>query len=319
MKMKIAIVLILTESNIPKETYGVIGCAGVLANSAKAQISIWLLGGDCSTALGEAVGLPIHKIVYLEDEKLKEYVPEVYLDACVQMEENLRPDLVIFAGDKAAKEISVRFAYRCGVQAVNDCVAVGWRDERLELTKPVYSSNLYINYQLTEKPAVITIRSGLFNAGLTSFSATPSIHKFEFTPKAACSWLKGREMVSKSEDILSEAKTVLICGRGACGGNRMALLKKFAQKIGAQIAGTRPVVHNGWLPLEALVGQSGKKIAPEICIVIGASGATPLMTGISGAKRVIAINSDEHAPIFEWADVGLIGYYEEILNEIMLL
>jgi electron transfer flavoprotein alpha subunit len=118
----------------------------------------------------------------------------------------------------------------------------------------------------------------------------------------------------KTKDTLTNAKVVVIIGRGVGSEDNIKLLQCFADKIGGVLAATRPVVNNGWMPVDTLIGMSGKKIKPELCVVIGASGATPLVSGIVGAKHIIAINNDMYAPIFDVCDTGLVEDYKEVIN-----
>ncbi|QIZ77368.1 electron transfer flavoprotein subunit alpha/FixB family protein [Ferrimonas lipolytica] len=116
---------------------------------------------------------------------------------------------------------------------------------------------------------------------------------------------------------LTEAKTVIAVGRGACTEQLWPLVEALADKLEAAIGGTRPVIDSGWLPSELQVGQTGQLIAPERYIGLGISGATQHMAGIKQAKTVIAVNQDADAPLMQLADYALTGELDKVLPELL--
>lgn len=114
-------------------------------------------------------------------------------------------------------------------------------------------------------------------------------------------------------DGLETTRVVVVGGRGIRNTTDLQMLQNFAESLDAVTAGSRPLVMNGLLPVERMIGQSGKIIAPELCVVVGASGATPLLVGLRAAKKIIAVNKDADAGIFKIADIGIVADYHDVL------
>jgi electron transfer flavoprotein alpha subunit len=112
---------------------------------------------------------------------------------------------------------------------------------------------------------------------------------------------------------LSQAERIVAVGRGIKGQEHIALAEKLAKSLDAQIAASRPICDNGWLPMERQVGSSGQTVAPKLYVALGISGAIQHVVGMKGARTIVAINKDADAPIFEIADYGIVGDLFEIV------
>ena len=110
-----------------------------------------------------------------------------------------------------------------------------------------------------------------------------------------------------------QAEKIIVIGNGV-DKNGYPLIEQFAKQINAEIAGTRRAVENGLLPVERMIGISGKSISPKLCIVIGASGLAAFVKGIEKSECIVSINSDKDALIFKYADYGIIGHYQEVIT-----
>lgn len=117
---------------------------------------------------------------------------------------------------------------------------------------------------------------------------------------------------------LDSATFIIICGYGVGSKSNVKQIIQFADKVGAIVCGTKKVIDLGWIPMHLMIGQSGHSIAPDVCLTIGVSGVAPLLNGILKSKKIISINSDPNARIFNYADYGIVGDYKNILNEGML-
>jgi electron transfer flavoprotein alpha subunit len=106
---------------------------------------------------------------------------------------------------------------------------------------------------------------------------------------------------------LGAAEIIVAAGRGIREAENLAMIKDLAAALAAEVAASRPICDNGWLPMERQVGSSGQTVAPKLYIAIGISGAIQHLVGMKGSKTIVAINKDAEAPIFEIADYGIVG------------
>jgi electron transfer flavoprotein alpha subunit len=121
------------------------------------------------------------------------------------------------------------------------------------------------------------------------------------------------DVKTSGEKDITEYTVLVTAGKGACDVSSFPLLQKLADLLGGTLACTRPVVESGLMPYERQVGQTGKTVAPKLYIAVGVSGAIQHFVAIQGAEKIVAINSDENAPIFQVADVGIVGDYQKII------
>lgn len=318
--MEIAVVALQTQGTLSKETLETLFSAVQIKEETAARVSVWLVGWGLAAAVAQMSRFNVDSVICAEHQMLKDYIAENYLDVLRLINESHPSALILFPGNIAGNELAVRLACRMHGKSVIDCSAIVYTRGNVIVERPAYSGNLILKYRLTGKPWYLSLRSSIVSmVKVPSDSGIRYPHvytDFSIDIKQP-EFIKSREITARFQDVLSDAKTVVVVGVGVGNREGIGVIEKFAQKIGAVIGGTRPVVQNAWLPLDRLVGQSGKVITPNLCIVIGASGATPLLAGIDKAKRIIAINSDANAPIFQSCDWGVVGDFRPIITWVL--
>lgn len=200
-----------------------------------------------------------------------------------------------------------------GVAQISDVMAV---ESSHVMQRPIYAGNAIISVQApTGKTVVATIRTASWPAvasggnapveALTIDVALPSHTRYQ-----------GLQAGSSDRPDLQSASKVISGGRGVGSAENFAIIYALADKIGAAVGASRAAVDAGYVPNELQVGQTGKIIAPELYVAIGISGAIQHLTGIKDAGTIVAINKDAEAPIFEIADIGLVGDLFKIVPEL---
>ncbi|MBR2188754.1 MAG: electron transfer flavoprotein subunit alpha/FixB family protein [Eubacterium sp.] len=245
------------------------------------------------------------------------------------MEENLpRPDLCLFPGDGFGQEMAVRLAVRwkgsslTGVTSLDPLTGLAGR--------PFYAGHLEGRFRLPEQPYVLSVDPGLeaepLSASVRSRDAEPlssaSAWSRDAEPLSSASALQTilryeipageqSEMIVRSrpesDNRLRNASRVVICGMGIGNKRNAEEVTELANSISMEIGATRPAVMNAWFPTDRLVGVSGAMIAPEVCILLGVSGAPAFYSGIKHAGKIIAVNQDRNAPVMKKADLGIVG------------
>ena len=239
-----------------------------------------------------------------------------------QLAEDLAPVAASLMGDHDAflapattygKNIAPRVAALLDVMQLSDILSV---EEDGAFTRPIYAGNAIATVKSKDAKKVITVRTTAFEKAVTS-GGSGSIEKVDAGAGSALSDFVGAELSKSERPELTSAKVIVSGGRGF-GSNEQfhGLLDPLADKLGAAVGASRAAVDAGYAPNDYQVGQTGKIVAPGVYIAIGISGAIQHLAGMKDSKTIIAINKDEDAPIFQVADVGLVGDLFKIVPEL---
>ncbi len=251
--------------------------------------------------LAQQLGGTLHAI------RVESYQPETALAALVETCKAIAPRAVLLSNDTYSQELTPRLAHRLGGSAVGDGVAI---TPELRVTRQVYGGKAQAVIQLKRAPAVVWLRARAFEpGGATRFSAS-----IAGGLKPAAPQIIERHAESNGEARLEDARVIVSGGRGIGGAEGFQHeLQPLAQLLGAQVAASRAACDAGWVPPTFQVGQTGKKVAPDLYLAIGITGASQHMAGISEAKQIAAINIDRDAPIFKHCRFGIVEDYKKVV------
>ncbi len=225
-------------------------------------------------------------------------------------EEN--PDVVLLANTAMAKDIAPRIAGRVGLGCVSDVTGISKDDGKIIYTRPAYGGTV-LEHIVVDSTAVVTIRNGNFPKPEAGFKAEVTEKTIEVQADALKAKIIDRVKEISESVNLEEAEVIVSGGRGLGSEENFKLVEELARVLGGVVGATRPAIENGWIPRTHQVGQSGKIVSPKLYIACGISGATQHTSGMSSSNYIVAINKDEEAPIFEIADVSIVGNVNEIL------
>ncbi len=239
-----------------------------------------------------------------------EYQPEPVLSALVDACRGA--DVVLLANDTYSQEVAPRLAHRLGGACVGDGGDVRVVDGRVRVTRQVYGGKANAVIELRRSPAVVWLRARSFaseNVGRAS-ARLP----VEGWAEARPTLITERHNASAGEAKLEDAQVIVSGGRGIGGPEGFRdELQPLAKLLGAQMAASRAACDAGWVPPTWQVGQTGKKVAPELYLAIAITGASQHMAGISEARNIAAINIDPDAPIFKHARFGIVEDYRKVV------
>ena len=247
--------------------------------------------------------------------RVARYQPEQVLDL---LEELAPPgsDLFLFFDDPAGRELAVRLGYRLEGTSLTGVRAVSLEADGFRCAKAVYASHVEASFLLKRRPCCLVIAKGSAEP-MPIAGAGPRILVDLDRRAGEPSWIESVETLpAPSQAGLEAARFLLAVGMGAQTGDRAARLAELAVDLGAELGASRPVVMNAWAPMDRLVGVSGAMTRPGVCIVAGASGSAAFMAGIEKSGFIIALNTDDQAPVLKYCDVGVIGDCLEILEEL---
>ena len=279
-------------------------CAARFAGAQ--NIFVWVFNG----AAGWAMHLPAQQVVSIRlgqpsfVDSLADALGHYYL--------KFRPELMLFYGDGWGNDLAVRFSYLCGGNCATNVTGIRRSGDGISVRRRAYG--LHLMSEQTFKAAPF-----LFSIDKDSFEKLPSAGvpglMVETLPLQSPWHLKYELHPTERAEDLASYPVVLVGGRGIGSKENAQSLMRLGSLLGAGVGATRPAVFNGWFSLDRLVGASGERIMPKLCIVFGASGCTPLMLGIKKSNKIIAVNADPCAQIFDSCDIGIVGDCNQIIVE----
>jgi electron transfer flavoprotein alpha subunit len=274
---------------------------------------------DCAAAViaGDAAQLAKSKLsrVYVVAHPLLEsYSADGYVLAVQQLVDRLQPDYVVFPHTYRVRDFAPALAARFGQVLISD--VIGFQEGPV-FVRQLFQGKLNADYRATGSgPVFVSIQAGAFSGeSVQTSDAVAPIESFAIELTAAqirTSCSEPFRESSRSVDLAS-APVIVAVGRGIRDAESIPLVRALADALGAELGASRPICDAGWLPMERQVGSSGQTVAPKLYLAVGISGAIQHLVGMKGAKTVIAINKDDHAPIFEVADYGIVGDLFEIV------
>ena len=275
------------------------------------------VAGSGIAALGaELAGKQLDKVFVMEHELLREYTSDGYVIALEQLVRQAAPTFVVFPHTYQVRDFAPALATRFRRVLISDVVAIHAEAGSTPVfVRQLLQGKLSGDYKQTaEAPTFISIQAGTFRADAV-VDGTAQIETM--TPAIEASQIRNkpgeRFRESASTVDLTAAPIIVSVGRGIGEADNIPVIEELAAALGAELAASRPICDNGWLPMERQVGSSGQTVAPKLYLAVGISGAIQHLVGMKGSKAVIAINKDENAPIFEVADFGVVGDLFEIV------
>lgn len=256
-----------------------------------------------------------HRVLVHEDEAYSQFLSEPAADTLAMLIEKEKPDLLLIGTTYDGRDIASRLNARLDCGVITDANEISMENGQLKTQVPWFSASTVVDVTSTGQLKLILVRPKAFQAEQIQNAPAPKVEQISasFSDNAKRARVV-EDIVQKSEGpTLEEAAIVISGGRGLKQAENFKLLNTLAGQIGGAVGATRAVVDAGWVPYSYQVGQTGKTVKPSIYIACGISGAIQHTVGMKGAKYIIAINTDADAPIFKFADLGVVGDVLKIL------
>jgi electron transfer flavoprotein alpha subunit len=311
--MKDVLICLFSSAGFDKAAQGLAGAGRRLACELGGELRAVIVGAE-SEALADEVARVADSVTVANQAELAEYQPETCLSALVELCSEIMPRAVLLGNDTYSQEIAPRLAYRLKGSAVGDGVEVKAEGESLRVTRQVYGGKAQAVIELRRAPAVVWLRARSF-APAPMRENPSAITRAALDIKAdARTRILERRREAGGEARLEEARVIVSGGRGIGGPEPFETeLKPLAELMGAQMAASRAACDAGWVPPTWQIGQTGKKVTPDLYLAIAITGASQHMAGISEAKTIAAINTDPDAPIFKHCRFGIVADYKQVV------
>lgn len=248
----------------------------------------------------------------LLDPACSAYTADAYTEALAAYLRSATPKYVLFPHTYQTRDFAPKLAARFGRALISDVTKLRVDGGRVIASRQLFQGKLSADIAPVGEPVFLSLQAGAFAAA----ADVPAAVVFQAPVSSVRQKPETPFRESQRAVDLSAAAYIVSVGRGIKEKENLSLIEDLAAALKAEIAASRPICDNGWLPMERQVGSSGQTVAPKLYIAVGLSGAIQHLVGMKGAKTVVAINKDPHAPIFEVADYGIVGDLFEIVPKL---
>jgi electron transfer flavoprotein alpha subunit len=295
--------------------------AGAQQLAGSGTVVVALPGTNVGSVAGELATAQVKEVVTVDSPALEPYTADGHTAALQQVVAELSPDYVVLPHTYQTRDFAPKLAARIDRALVTDVTGMKQVGAETAFVRPMFQGKLTADVvPQGPGPHVITFQIGAFRADQAARGASPvPVRALRVTIDTAAIRQKPEApfQEAKAAVDLSQAERIVAVGRGIKSQENIAVAQKLAEAIGAELAASRPICDNGWLPMERQIGSSGQTVAPKLYVALGISGAIQHVVGMKGSRTIVAINKDADAPIFEVADYGIAGDLFEIAPAIV--
>ena len=286
--------------------------SAVTAASQLGEVHLLVVGQGVDGVAAEAAKIAgVGKVHVADDAAFAHALAENVAPLVVEL--MATHDAFVAPSTTHGKNIAPRVAALLDVMQISDILSVESEDT---FTRPIYAGNAIATVQSSDAKKVITVRGTAFAKAATE-GGSGEIEAVASTGDKGLSTFAGAEIAKNERPELTSAKIIVSGGRALASSEQFhALIDPLADKLGAGVGASRAAVDAGYAPNDYQVGQTGKIVAPEVYVAVGISGAIQHLAGMKDSKVIVAINKDEDAPIFQVADIGLVGDLFKIVPEL---
>lgn len=268
-------------------------------------------GNGVSAIAGEVAAKKVSKIHALESPGFSPYTPEGFSAGLKQLISAKQPRLVLMPHTYQVRDFVPKLATAMGRTVISDCIGYRKEGDKLLFTRQMFQGKFAADVSFNcDPPWFVTFQNGAFRGDRVEAGASAApVESVNVDIPQGTIRNKPQEVFKEAKQAvdLTQAEIIVSVGRGIKEQKHIELAKQLADALGGEIAASRPICDSGWLPMDRQIGSSGQTVAPKLYLALGISGAIQHIVGMKGARSVVAINKDHEAPIFEIADVAVVG------------
>ncbi len=313
----ILVVVEQRDGKFNRVSWETIAGAQALAAETGWPVEAAVLGSGVQGIAAEVAGKKVAKVYDIEAPQLQAYTPDAYVAALKQFLESHPAKLVLMPHTYQVRDFVPKLATAMGRSAISDCVGFKKEGEKLLFTRQMFQGKLAADVSFaSDAPWFVTFQNGAFRGDQAEAGASAApVEAVNVDLAQTAVRNKPEEAFKEAKQAvdLSQAEIIVAIGRGIKEQKNIEMAKQLAEVLGGDIAASRPICDNGWLPMDRQIGSSGQTVAPKLYLALGISGAIQHIVGMKGARTIIAVNKDSEAPIFEIADFAVVGNLFEIV------
>jgi electron transfer flavoprotein alpha subunit len=310
------VILVIAEQRggaLNRVTWETIAAAQQLSGGMPIRVAV--PGASVTQAAGDLATADVAEVLTVEHPALEAYTPDAYVIALQALIEQAAPAIVLMPHTYQTRDFAPMLATRMRRPLVTDVTAINGSGQTATFSRPMFQGKLVAEVRPAgEAPAFVTMQIGAFRADAARRGGGAPVNAFAVTLDAAAVRQKPEAPFQEARQAvdLSQAERIVSVGRGIKAKGNLPVAERLAAALNAELAASRPICDNGWLPMERQIGSSGQTVAPKLYVALGISGAIQHLVGMKGSRTIVAINKDADAPIFEIADYGIVGDLFEV-------
>src|SRR5256885_151231 len=253
------------------------------------------------------------KVSIADDESLKLFHPDLFRQIALDLAKKVNPSIILLPATSTGKDLAPRLAIHLNTVVATECIELEVSADDLIATRPAYAGKVLLKVKMRGTPKIATLRPNVFTAKERVPTTSPSVESLSFEKPSTRMTVKEFVTSGPKKQDLTEARVIVSGGRGMGGPENYKILEELAGVMGGVVGASRASVDAGWRPHSDQAGQTGRTVSPTLYIACGISGAIQHRVGMINSKVIVAINRDPEAPIFGFADYGIVGDVFEVV------
>jgi electron transfer flavoprotein alpha subunit len=300
---------------INRASYEAVRAAQLLGAELGQETAAVVLGQGIGELAAEVAKHKLGRVYTAESPWLKDYTADGLVAAVKQVITRVEPALVLMSHTYEARDFAPKLAAALRRALVGDCIGYKVEGGAALFTRQVFQGKLSVDVApVGEAPHFVSFQIGSFRGDeVEAGQAEVQALEVQLDADQVRQQPEERFKEAKAAVDLTQAPLIVAVGRGIKEAKNIEIVRKLADALGAELAASRPICDNEWLPMDRQIGSSGQTVAPKLYVAVGISGAIQHLVGMKGARTIVAINKDPEAPIFEVADYGIVGDLFEIV------
>ena len=276
-----------------------------------------VVGSGVGDVAQEVAAKKVARVYALESSKLEPYTPDGFVAALKGFIEQKQPKLVLMPHTYQVRDFAPKLATALNRALVSDAIGYKYKGSKLLFTRPMFQGKFVADVSFNgDAPYFATFQSGAYRGDKVEESSAAALCEtvnVEIADGVIRNKPEAPFKEAKQAVDLTQAEIIVSVGRGIKEQKNIDLAQQLAAALGGEVAASRPICDSGWLPMDRQVGSSGQTVAPKLYFALGISGAIQHVVGMKGSRSIIAVNKDSEAPIFEIADIAVVGNLFDII------
>lgn len=313
--MSVLVVLEERGGRVSRASWEAFAAGQALGAALSEPANAVVMGAQTEALAAEVAARHPGKVIRVEHALLTPYTADGFSLALQQLIQSEGSTHVVFPHSYQVRDFAPALAARMGEVLISDVIAIG---SGPVFTRQLMQGRLTGTYRHAGSgPCFISVQAGAFRADPVAGVSADGASVSSFAPQLDAAQIRtkpGEPFRGSAQTVdLGSAQLIVSVGRGIKEAENLPMVQDLATALGAELAASRPICDNGWMPMERQVGSSGQSVAPRLYLAVGISGAIQHLVGMKGSQCIVAINKDPDAPIFEVADYGIVGDLFEVV------